>query len=113
VRERPDALFVGLDVFSNNRRAQLVNLASRYTLPATFSNRDFAEIGGLMSYGSDIKDAFRQVGVYVGRILKGAKPAELPSLCCAPTGHAAAVVPRSAMRLRRVIGGFVGENEQA
>jgi putative tryptophan/tyrosine transport system substrate-binding protein len=78
VRERPDALFVGLDIFLNNRRAQLVNLASRYTLPATFSNRDFAEIGGLMSYGSDIRDAFRQVGVYVGRILKGAKPAELP-----------------------------------
>ena len=78
VRERPDALFVGVDVFLNNRRAQLVNLASRYALPATFSNRDFAEIGGLMSYGSDIKDAFRQVGVYVGRILKGAKPAELP-----------------------------------
>jgi putative ABC transport system substrate-binding protein len=78
VRERPDALFIGLDVFLNNRRAQLVNLASRYTLPATFSNRDFPEIGGLMSYGSDIKDAYRQVGVYVGRILKGAKPAELP-----------------------------------
>ncbi|MFZ0115737.1 MAG: ABC transporter substrate-binding protein, partial [Xanthobacteraceae bacterium] len=78
VGERPDALFVGLDIFLNNRRAQLVNLASRYTLPAIFSNRDFAEIGGLMSYGSDIKDAFRQVGVYVGRILKGAKPAELP-----------------------------------
>ena len=77
-RERPDALFVGVDIFLNNRRAQLVNLASRYTLPAIFSNRDFAEIGGLMSYGSDIKDAFRQVGVYVGRILKGAKPAELP-----------------------------------
>jgi putative tryptophan/tyrosine transport system substrate-binding protein len=78
VRERPDALFVGLDVFLNSRRAQLVNLASRYTLPAAFSNRDFAEIGGLMSYGSDIKDAYRQIGVYVGRILKGAKPAELP-----------------------------------
>ena len=78
VRERPDALFVGLDVFLNNRRAQLVNLASRYTLPAIFSNRDFAEIGGLMSYGSDIKDAFRQVGVYVGRILKGEKTADLP-----------------------------------
>jgi hypothetical protein len=78
VRERPDALFVGLDVFLNKRRAQLVNLASRYALPATFSNRDFAEIGGLMSYGSDIKDAFRQVGVYVGRILKGTKPADLP-----------------------------------
>jgi ABC-type uncharacterized transport system substrate-binding protein len=78
VRERPDALFVGLDVFLNNRRAQLVNLAARYMLPATFANRDFAEIGGLMSYGSDIKDAMRQVGIYTGRILKGAKPAELP-----------------------------------
>ena len=78
VRERPDALFVGLDAFLNNRRAQLVNLASRHTLPATFSNRDFAEIGGLMSYGSDITDAYRQVGVYTGRILKGAKPADLP-----------------------------------
>jgi putative ABC transport system substrate-binding protein len=78
VRERPDTLFVGVDIFLNNRRAQLVNLASHYSLPAIFSNRDFAEIGGLMSYGSDIKDAFRQVGVYVGRILKGAKPAELP-----------------------------------
>jgi ABC transporter substrate binding protein len=62
----------------NNRRAQLVNLTARYTLPAIFSNRDFAEIGGLMSYGSDFNDAYRQVGVYVGRILKGAKPAELP-----------------------------------
>jgi putative tryptophan/tyrosine transport system substrate-binding protein len=78
VRERPDALFVGLDAFLNSRRAQLVNLASRHTLPAIFSNRDFPEIGGLMSYGSDIKDAYRQIGVYVGRILKGAKPADLP-----------------------------------
>jgi putative tryptophan/tyrosine transport system substrate-binding protein len=78
VRDRPDALFVGLDAFLNNRRAQLVNLASRYTLPATFANRDFAEIGGLMSYGSNIGDAYRQVGAYTGRILKGAKPADLP-----------------------------------
>ena len=78
VRERPDALFVGLDPFLNSRRAQLVNLASRHALPATFSNRDFAEIGGLMSYGANIADAYRQVGVYTGRILKGAKPADLP-----------------------------------
>jgi putative ABC transport system substrate-binding protein len=78
VRERPDALFVGLDAFLNNRRAQLVNLASRYALPATFSNRDMAEIGGLMSYGTDLADAYRQVGVYTGRILKGANPADLP-----------------------------------
>jgi len=78
VRERPDAVFVGLDVFLNSRRAQLVNLASRHAVPATFSNRDFAEIGGLMSYGTNIADAFRQQGAYVGRILKGAKPADLP-----------------------------------
>jgi putative ABC transport system substrate-binding protein len=78
VRERPDAVFVGLDVFLNSRRAQLVNLASRHAVPATFANRDFAEIGGLMSYGTNIADAFRQVGVYAGRILKGAKPADLP-----------------------------------
>ena len=78
VRERPDAVFVGLDVFLNSRRAQLVNLASRHAVPATFSNREFAEIGGLMSYGANITDAFRQVGVYAGRILKGAKSADLP-----------------------------------
>src|SRR5262249_17254069 len=79
-RERPDAVFVSLDTFLNSRRAQLVNLASRHALPATFSNRDFVEIGGLMSYGTNLSDAFRQLGVYTGRILKGAKPAELPVL---------------------------------
>jgi putative tryptophan/tyrosine transport system substrate-binding protein len=78
VRERPDAVFVSLDAFFGSRRAQLVNLASRHALPATYSTSDFAEIGGLMSYGTNIVDAFRQVGVYTGRILKGAKPAELP-----------------------------------
>jgi putative ABC transport system substrate-binding protein len=56
----------------------LVNLAARHAIPATFSNRDFAEIGGLMSYGADIVDAFRQVGAYAGRVLKGAKPADPP-----------------------------------
>jgi putative tryptophan/tyrosine transport system substrate-binding protein len=78
VRERPDAVFVSLDPFLNSRRAQLVNLAARHAVPASFSNRDFAEIGGLMSYGTNIADGFRQVGVYIGRILKGAKPADLP-----------------------------------
>jgi putative ABC transport system substrate-binding protein len=78
VRERPDALIVSLDPFLNSRRAQLVNLASRLAVPAAFSFRDFVEIGGLMSYGANIADAFRHVGVYTGRILKGAKPADLP-----------------------------------
>jgi ABC-type uncharacterized transport system substrate-binding protein len=64
----------------NNRRAQLVTLAARHALPAVFSNRDFTEIGGLMSYGTNIVDAYRQVGVYAGRILKGAKPADLPAV---------------------------------
>jgi putative tryptophan/tyrosine transport system substrate-binding protein len=77
-RERIDALFVGPDLFFIGRRAQLVTLSARHALPATFPSRDFAEIGGLMSYGADIADAWRQVGGYAGRILKGAKPAELP-----------------------------------
>jgi putative ABC transport system substrate-binding protein len=76
--ERSDALFVGNDGFFTNRRVQLVNLASRHAVPATFSAREIAEAGGLMSYGTNIADAFRQVGIYVGRILKGAKPADLP-----------------------------------
>jgi putative ABC transport system substrate-binding protein len=77
-RERPDALFIGLDPFFNSRRIQLVNLASRYAVPASYPLRDFAEVGGLMSYGANIADAWRQVGSYAGRILKGAKPADLP-----------------------------------
>jgi ABC-type uncharacterized transport system substrate-binding protein len=76
--ERPDALFVALDAFFNSRRVQLVNLASRYTMPATFVFREFVEVGGLMSYGPDIVDAYRQMGIYVGRILRGAKPVDLP-----------------------------------
>jgi putative tryptophan/tyrosine transport system substrate-binding protein len=78
VRERPDAVFVGLDVFFISRRAQFVNLASRHALPATYPLREFAEVGGLMSYGTNIADTFRHIGVYAGRILKGAKPADLP-----------------------------------
>ena len=78
VRERPDAVFVGLDVFFISRRAQLVNLASRHALPASYPLREFAEVGGLMSYGTNIADTFRHIGVSAGRILKGTKPADLP-----------------------------------
>jgi putative tryptophan/tyrosine transport system substrate-binding protein len=77
-RERPDALFVGGDGFFVNRRFQLVNLASHHSIPASYADRQFAEVGGLISYGSNNVEAFRQCGVYTGRILKGAKPADLP-----------------------------------
>jgi putative ABC transport system substrate-binding protein len=78
--ERPDALFVAPDPLFFARRVQLANLSSRHGIPATFSTREIAEAGGLMSYGTNITDAYRQVGVYTGRILKGAKPADLPVL---------------------------------
>ena len=78
LRERPDALFVDIDPFFTTRRVQLVHLASHHRLPATYPGRQFAEVGGLMSYGSNVTDAWRQVGVYTGQILKGAKPADLP-----------------------------------
>jgi putative ABC transport system substrate-binding protein len=77
-RERPDAVFVATTPFLNGRRVQLAQLAAFHRLPATYALRDYVEAGGLMSYGSNIVDGFRQVGVYAGRILKGAKPADLP-----------------------------------
>jgi putative ABC transport system substrate-binding protein len=77
-RERPDAVFVGQDAFYNGRRLQLANWASRHALPMTSGSRDICEVGGLMSYGANIVDTYRQEGVYTGRILKGAKPADLP-----------------------------------
>jgi len=78
--EKPDALFVGPGTFFNTRRVQLAVLAARHALPAIYSVRAYPEAGGLMSYGTDIFDAFRQVGVYAARILKGAKPADMPVL---------------------------------
>jgi ABC-type uncharacterized transport system substrate-binding protein len=76
--ERPDALFVADTPFFRVRRVQLTQLATLHRLPAVYGQRDFAEVGGLMSYGASLSEAYRQVGVYVGRILKGAKPSELP-----------------------------------
>jgi ABC-type uncharacterized transport system substrate-binding protein len=78
VRERPDALFVGGGFLFTSRRVQLVHLATLHKVPATYSGREFAEAGGLMSYSANTGDTHRQIGVYVGRILKGAKPADLP-----------------------------------
>jgi len=78
VRERPDALFVGSEALFSSRRVQLANLASRHAVPATYPTRGITEAGGLMSYGSNIQDAWRQAGTYTGRILKGAKPSDLP-----------------------------------
>jgi putative tryptophan/tyrosine transport system substrate-binding protein len=77
-RERPDALFVAGDGFFNSRRVQISTLAARDRIPAAYSIRDSVEAGGLMSYGTDRTDRFRQAGVYTGKILNGAKPADLP-----------------------------------
>jgi ABC-type uncharacterized transport system substrate-binding protein len=73
-----DALFVAPDGFFNARRVQLATLAAHYRIPAAYPTREVVEIGGLMSYGTDLLDMYRQVGVYTGRILKGANPADLP-----------------------------------
>jgi len=76
--DRADALFVAPDGFFNARRVQFATLATRHAIPATYPSREFVEVGGLMSYGTDLLDMYRQVGVYTGRVLKGANPADLP-----------------------------------
>jgi len=78
VRKRVDALVAGTDSFFFSRRLQLATLATRHAIPAVYNAREYAEAGGLMSYGTSLIEAFRQVGVYTGRILKGEKPADLP-----------------------------------
>jgi putative ABC transport system substrate-binding protein len=77
-RERSDAVFVGGDAFFTSRQVQLATLAARYMIPSSFSQRDVTEAGGLMSYAANSRDTNRQLGIYAGRILKGAKPADLP-----------------------------------
>src|SRR6516225_7117924 len=78
VRDGADALFVDADIFFVTQAAQIATLAARYRIPAAYSNRAYAEVGGLMSYGPDYSETCRQVGIYTGQILRGGKPADMP-----------------------------------
>jgi putative ABC transport system substrate-binding protein len=78
VHDQSDALLLGTSPFFLSRRLQLAHLATRHAIPAVYPLRDYADVGGLISYGASLTDAFRQVGIYCGRILKGAKPTDLP-----------------------------------
>jgi putative tryptophan/tyrosine transport system substrate-binding protein len=80
VQLRAGAVIVGTGEFFNVRREQIVALAARHRVPAMYNYRDFADVGGLISYGPSLPDAYRQTGIYIGRILKGEKPANLPVL---------------------------------
>jgi ABC-type uncharacterized transport system substrate-binding protein len=78
VRQRIDALIIGNDTFLSSRKEQIFTLAAHHAIPTIYYEREFAAAGGLLSYGTDFADSYRQAGIYVGRILKGATPADLP-----------------------------------
>jgi putative ABC transport system substrate-binding protein len=101
MQRQPGALFVGNDPFFATRRHRLVPLIARHAIPAIFSQRQFSEAGGLLSYGADFKEMYRQAGTYVGRILKGEKPSDLPVM--QPTKFELVVNLKTAKALRLTI----------